>query len=151
MRKRYFDRAGAPASEARHRVLDDPRVDKSEECWLWMGSRTTLGYGRLGDWYIHRLVFEQEVGPATEHVLHSCDNPPCCNPSHLFFGTQADNMQDAHRKGRLNTSNLWRRGEWTHCMRGHEFTPENTYIYPSGRRECRICMRDRHRRRKESQ
>lgn len=133
--------------EQRFRVLDDPRLDRSGECWLWNGGRTGLGYGRVGEEYVHRLVYAQEVGPIPEGhgVLHRCDNPPCARPDHLFTGTQADNIRDALAKGRLDLSGLQRRGEWTHCSRGHEFTLENTYRNPRGIRECRICKRANHR------
>ncbi len=50
----------------------------------------------------HRAAWEYTRGPvpAGLFVLHRCDNPPCCNPAHLFLGTQADNMADMQAKGR---------------------------------------------------
>jgi hypothetical protein len=98
--------------------------------------------------YVHRLAWEEANGqpvPPGMNVCHSCDNPSCCNPDHLWVGTQRENVQDAVRKGRLDTSNLIRRGEWTHCKRGHEFTPENTRINKKGARECRQCSSRRNR------
>jgi len=74
-------------------------------------------------------------------LCHSCDNPPCCNPSHLWLGTQAENLADASAKGRLKRTS-------THCKRGHEFTPENTYL-SNGGRGCRQCSADRYRARRE--
>lgn len=74
-------------------------------CWNWQGDRTSRdGYGRL---YIggrlqlvHRVAYECYVAPIPLGllVLHQCDNPACCNPSHLFVGTQSDNVQDALAK-----------------------------------------------------
>lgn len=81
------------------------------ECWEWHGGRKPTGYGRL--WhegkhcYVHRLSFELFVGPIGDlHVLHRCDNPPCCNPEHLFLGTHADNMTDRDAKGRASGGRL---------------------------------------------
>lgn len=75
-------------------------------CWLWMGSTVRGGYGRLNDGRsgvnTHRLSFELCVGaiPDGLDVLHKCDNPPCCNPEHLFPGTDQDNANDKVEKGR---------------------------------------------------
>jgi len=78
------------------------------ECWLWMASRThnSMGYGlfRIGGHLLraHRVAWMISRGaiPSGLCVLHRCDNPGCCNPSHLFVGTQRDNMEDMTRKGR---------------------------------------------------
>jgi hypothetical protein len=51
-------------------------------------------------WQAHRLVYALTFGPIATNVLHKCDNQPCCNPFHLFVGTQADNMADMKAKGR---------------------------------------------------
>jgi hypothetical protein len=78
-----------------------------DECWPWIGSRNTKGYGgfrrqrRL--FMANRLSLELKLGrPLREGMCacHACDNPPCCNPDHLFEGTQADNLRDCRRKGR---------------------------------------------------
>jgi len=91
------------------------RVDKTgpDDCWLWVGSRLPKGYGRFyPKWKIngkrcgfnaHRISWEiKNNRPVPEglDVLHTCDNPPCVNPAHLFPGTKSDNMQDMLRKGR---------------------------------------------------
>jgi len=76
------------------------------ECWEWMASRNKGGYGilRLGQksWLAHRLAYSLSRGgiPKGKDVLHTCDNCACINPSHLWIGTQADNMHDMMRKGR---------------------------------------------------
>lgn len=83
------------------------RVDKRspEECWLWKGRRHANGYGSfdLGGrpHQASRMAFTLTKGdPGDLHVCHSCDNPPCCNPSHLWLGTPKDNHADMIAKGR---------------------------------------------------
>lgn len=79
-------------------------------CWNWAKSRNKDGYGlKYADGrkhYAHRWMYEQHKGriPEGHGVLHSCDNPACVNPEHLFTGTQKDNMQDCIRKGRMNVA-----------------------------------------------
>ena len=77
-----------------------------DECWDWQRAKTTAGYGSLvfngNKTYSHRVAHESINGPITDslHVLHSCDNPACCNPAHLSLGTNQDNIADSVRKGR---------------------------------------------------
>lgn len=76
-------------------------------CWEWQGARHKHGYGEIRDGAIgvraSRKAYELWKGPipAGIRVCHQCDNPPCCNPEHLFLGTQKQNMEDASRKGRI--------------------------------------------------
>jgi len=77
-------------------------------CWEIQLYRNEKGYGRVhvnrGAVYAHRLAYEVFVGPTGDmFVRHKCDNPCCCNPAHLCLGTQADNLQDASGRGRLQT------------------------------------------------
>ncbi len=81
-----------------------------DACWPWVGGKHIRGYGifsvhRPGvyrSWRSHRIAYEQSHGtdPGKLMVLHACDNPPCCNPSHLFLGTHQDNVDDKVAKGR---------------------------------------------------
>jgi hypothetical protein len=115
-------------------------------CWEWTGSKDAHGYGRLNiksrsasSLLAHRIAYEVANGPipAGAAVCHSCDNPPCCNPAHLWLGSQSDNLRDASAKGRMRGQSQ------THCAHGHEYTPENTYRRPTGGRDCRACIRTR--------
>lgn len=82
------------------------KKSKADDCWPWTAAKTEHGYGRFGlkkkSWVAPRLAWIISNGrvPKDKFVLHSCDNPPCCNPAHLFIGTQKDNMRDAIKKGR---------------------------------------------------
>jgi hypothetical protein len=75
-------------------------------CIEYQGYIDPAGYGRIGVngvmEYTHRYVYKRDVGeiPKGYFVMHSCDNPPCCNPAHLRVGTALENVQDRHAKGR---------------------------------------------------
>ncbi len=85
-------------------------------CWLWTGFCNQDGYGTIQrgkrpsyPLFVHRVSWEIYKGPIPDglNVLHNCpggDNPRCCNPSHLFLGTQLDNVRDMYNKGRDNKS-----------------------------------------------
>ena len=94
-------------------------VDKSVglgpkgHCWAWTGALDTNGYGRMyapnGERLTHRTAYalaHPDEDIAGVKVCHKCDYPPCCRPSHLFVGTQRDNLNDMRKKKRGNTVNL---------------------------------------------
>lgn len=88
----------------------ETHVDRSGglfACWPWQGNRDENGYGRMrvaGRMVrTHRRALELALGRpirAGYGALHHCDNPPCCNPTHLYEGTPADNVHDAIARGR---------------------------------------------------
>lgn len=84
-------------------VLPDTyEVNQETGCWLWTGYITDNGYGRISDQFAHRLSYAAHYGdiPDGMHVLHKCDVKPCVNPSHLFLGTNNDNVADRVAKDR---------------------------------------------------
>lgn len=107
-------------------------------CLEWTGSLSTTGYGHIKvtgkPTKTHRIAWELTNGPIPDgmFVCHHCDNPPCCDVTHLFLGTNADNLADMSAKGRHHSQVI------THCPSGHEYDEANTKFY-GGRRYCRAC------------
>lgn len=112
-------------------------VEKTESCWLWGGYRTSQGYGVVRKWangrwlrakMAHRVAWQLTNGPIPDGLFacHHCDNPPCCNPSHLFLGTAADNARDMIIKGRKHG---WERGRPNPKLRGR--APGTAKLKPS--------------------
>lgn len=120
-------------------------VDSPDKgCWLWQGSRFRSGYGafmrkgqiKVGAHCLSWEIYHGQPVPKGMVIRHTCDNPPCVRPSHLVLSTHLENIQDRDAKGRGRSGNTGK----THCKRGHEFTPENTY--EAGKhRQCRECNR----------
>lgn len=118
-----------------------------DECWPWMADRTPAGYGRIliNDRVHHAnrvawVLANDQMVPAGMQVCHTCDNPACCNPAHLWIGTQTENQRDRIAKGRGNNLADQNRRK-THCAAGHEFSLENTIHTRQGRRRCRTCAK----------
>jgi hypothetical protein len=124
------------------KIADNVYPLSAEVCWHWQGRRNKYGYGEIDIPGVrqtrnaHRVVFFLIHDRWPNVVRHTCDNRPCCNPSHLIAGTIADNIHDMYERGR----------DWqsmrTHCPQGHEYSAENTYITPStGARICKACSK----------
>lgn len=86
------------------------RIAGPDECWMWTGYKNNMGYGQYAVFPnppqgSHRIAYALKNGgiPAGINVCHKCDNPLCCNPTHLFLGSQKDNIRDMGAKGRHAT------------------------------------------------
>lgn len=122
-------------------------------CWLWTAGHNGNGYATFGNhlpivyrWGYETFVKAIPEGLVLDHLCHTvdptcpggdtCPHRGCVNyETHLEVVTFAENV----RRGRVADIN----GRKTHCPYGHEYTPENTYIDPSGRRHCRTCRETR--------
>lgn len=119
-------------------------------CWRWKGVHGITGYAQVQyrgkPMNAHRAIYQVHHGVklrTEQYVLHRCDVRDCVNPDHLWVGTAKDNNADCAAKGRHYE------GSRTHCERGHEFTPENTYYKMnqngSRARMCKMCSRIKNR------
>lgn len=121
------------------------KVDRSGDCWEWRAFRGRDGYGRFHvgrdesgnkkKWNAHRVAYELIVGSIPEglDLDHLCRNRGCVNPAHLEPVTRRENLM----RGETIVAAAAAK---THCVHGHEYTPENTIIDGRGRR-CRECRR----------
>jgi hypothetical protein len=123
------------------------KVEKTDTCWLWTGAKNSKGYGAMSyngkGTSDHRLSYILHKGEIPDGLIicHTCDNPQCVNPDHLWAGTSSDNMKDMFKKDRHGSTNR----QQTHCRKGHEFTPENIFSRTNAdgtkQRICRECIR----------
>jgi hypothetical protein len=119
------------------RVRQEP-----DGCWTWLGS-TRNGYGSVftGSGLVgrrnrmaHRVAYELLVGPVSNDLTldHLCRNRGCVNPDHLEPVSNRENILRSNSPAAVNARK-------THCINGHEFSPENTAVSPNGHRACLKC------------
>jgi hypothetical protein len=150
--RRNFGTSESVADEAT-RFWASVDVRGPDECWPWTGNLTG-GYGRFLSQGIrvraHRMAYELAVdtipaGLTVDHECHnadascpggdSCPHRSCCNPVHLVPRSGRENtLRSPSSTATVNAAK-------THCPQGHEFTPENTYVFAEGKRRCRECRR----------
>jgi hypothetical protein len=110
-------------------------------CMEWQRYKNDKGYGapifERRHWQANRLAYVLAIGPIPPDlfVLHRCDNPACCEPTHLFLGDNLTNILDMRAKKR----DVWSTKK--ECKRGHPHTPETMYVDKFNKRLCRICER----------
>lgn len=89
------------------RYNDRVKVGSQDDCWVWDGAVNRHGYGKVMvkgiTFGAHRIAYMLANGemPRDKEILHSCDNPPCCNPFHLKAGTHSENMAERDVRKRL--------------------------------------------------
>jgi hypothetical protein len=124
----------------RERMLRRVKTDHQTGCWNWTGA---LANGKYGHLFVdgrmqkaHRIAYRMVVGPIPHgmDLDHLCRNTKCVNPNHLEPVTRSENLRRSPLMGHINANK-------THCIRGHEFTAENTRVRPNGHRVCKECMR----------
>lgn len=101
------------------------KIEKTDSCWIWKGAKTRGNYGHLrykngGKWVMkraHIVSYTLYKGDVKDSIVcHSCDNPSCVNPDHLWTGTRSDNSQDMVAKGRYPKSKPMAKLSWEQVL-----------------------------------
>lgn len=138
--KIYRDEHGPSARTPLQRFMDKWMPVPESGCWLWLDEDSSSGYGRFWDGkqahQAHRFSYEHFVGPVPEGLQldHLCRVRCCVNPSHLEPVTARENLLRGEGPPGRNARK-------SHCLRGHEFTLENTYRNGTHGRNCRTCAK----------
>lgn len=109
----------APIKWSRGTLIEAVRseclVDVVTGCWVWKNGKDKDGYAKFyfegKHWRVARAVLHVLTGDLQPHTRHTCDNPPCCNPDHLLWGTARDNVLDAVSRGRFSFNSRPQHGE----------------------------------------
>ena len=132
-----------------------PKIRDGGECRIWTGATNTAGYPQIHAGgktvYVGRYLWESANEKSlTKDVFlcHHCDNPRCVNLRHVYAGDAASNSRDMHSRNRQNYPVPARNRAKTHCVNGHEFNEANTLYGATGSRSCRVCCREKMRRRR---
>lgn len=111
LERQLLEEMGERAVDLRKRFWMRVKIGLENECWEWTGNRESRNYGRIKVNGVvlkaHRasvIIKTNQMIPEGLMVCHSCDNPPCVNPNHLWIGTNLDNQIDAMNKGRKKTA-----------------------------------------------
>lgn len=116
----------------------------ADDCWMWTATINASGYGSFSFGkrasLAHRAAYEMFVGPIPDEleIDHLCSVRACVNFRHLEVVTHAENVRRTAQRNAIADDR-------THCVIGHELTPENTRMSGQGARTCLTCHRDYHR------
>lgn len=111
------------------RFADKIKFGEPDECWEWQNASNKYGYGLFKvkvdvKWvteFAHRFIYSALYGDIEGLcILHKCDNPRCVNPNHLFAGTQLDNINDRHNKGRSRGGGVRGDSHWNSKLRNDD-------------------------------
>ncbi len=125
-------------------------IDDADSCWEWGGSRNSVPgeeYGRItvqigGEKHnstAHRIAYLLTHGVFAEHTRHTCDNPPCCRPSHLLDGTHADNMRDRSERGRVRGKSDQRGEKNDYAVLTDDLVRQARTLYRQGLSQAKIA------------
>lgn len=134
----------AEVETARDRFFSRVTVKGRDECWPWSGAASgrdgrgsfSINGKRRTAPSISLLLSGQDMPIGKTFACHTCDNPNCVNPNHLWWGDVKDNSLDASRKKRLFNQTK------THCPAGHLFSGDNLKVSKRGYRICAACQRE---------
>jgi len=133
----------ALSPEQRRRFTAKVRI-APDGCHEWTAAKTPNGYGQFGRFMAHRVALAEATGVRDTQLTvdHLCFNRRCVNPEHLeWTSMRENNLRSNGVSGRNARKDA--------CDNGHPFDAENTYIRPSGGRDCKTCRREAGRRLRE--
>lgn len=121
-------------------------IGNDKDCWEWIALSGTNQYAQTHfngkSIRCHRLAYELTYGEILDGMLvcHHCDNPPCCNPKHLFLGTHQDNIDDRERKGRNKLPKVKGENHGNHKLTNNQIIKIRN-LYSSGNYSYRLLSK----------